>query len=393
MLQHCSKNCYNVEVIQTNKTVLLVRNIWHDAYGGGEKYQIELSKLLVKHGFNPVIVSSSKALLAVAKSSGLKTQRGLWLTHQNWSGYRLLFFGFYVFWQIILFFWYRYLIKKYRPIALHIQSRDDMIAGTLAGHNTKTRVIWTDHADFREIWQNVDVKFKNPIGKIIRRVAKYTYKIATVSKSEYNFIAQHAGKNLSKKMVMTPNGIVDKYDSKFNPEKRSYVKICFIGRIIASKGVFELIEAFKLAKSQIPNLRLDIIGDGPEAPLARWAAKNTEHISFTGFLNDPMKHLASCDVFVLPTYKEGLSTSLLEASMMQKAIITTDIDNNREIATDHQTGLLVPVKDTKKLCSAIVELAENPDLRIKLAKNARLNYLKNFDFNKIVADLIIPLYL
>ena len=101
--------------------------------------------------------------------------------------------------------------------------------------------------------------------------------------------------------------------------------------------------------------------------------------------------LAQNEVFVLPSYHEGLSLSLLEAAMMGKKIIATDIGGNREVVKDGVTGFLVPVKNTGKLAHAMLAMLEEHSA-VVMAKNAREFYKRNFDFEKIFREKMAQIY-
>lgn len=371
--------------------ILLVRNIHLNAFGGAETYQIALAQELQKLGDQPIIVSSSKPLRKAAEKQGIKAIRGCYLPHQNWSGYRNLFLPLYILWQIVVLFWYLITIAKYRPQALQLQNRDDMLAGTIAGKLTKTRVIWTDHADLRKVvWENVDKKYKNPIGKCILKLAKYPYKITTISDYEYRYLNKFLPRKLDN-LVVIKNGVLDQ-KAQYADVKPKPKSICYIGRITAEKGIKELIDAFNLVSPKHPGATLELYGDGPDLPIFKRYAENNKKVHFHGHTAQPLKALAQSQIFVLASYHEGLSLSLLDAAMMEKQIIATNVDGNPEVIKDQKTGLLVPPKDEKALAKALEALLDNPKQAQTYAAAARRLYQKEFDFSTIVKNQMEPIY-
>ena len=133
------------------QTILLIRNAAPRDFGGAETYPVSLASVLTNQGLSPIIVTRSKKLLHYAHEHAIPTVRGWWWSHQNWSGKYALLLPIYLGWQIILTCWYVHLIKKTRATALHIQSKDDFIAATIAGRLTKRKTVWTDHMDLRYI--------------------------------------------------------------------------------------------------------------------------------------------------------------------------------------------------------------------------------------------------
>lgn len=375
-----------------DKPILLIRNIHLNAYGGAETYQISLAKELKKLGHTPIIVSSSKPLRESATKQGIKAIRGCYLPHQNWSGYRNLFLPLYALWQAVMFIWYSITILRFRPQVLHIQNRDDMIAGTLAGRLTHTRVIWTDHSDLRLIvWENIDKKYKNPIGKFILKLAKYPYKITTISDYEYYYINKLIAPKKLDNFIVIKNGVEDSY-VKYKNVQPTPQSICHIGRIIDYKGIKELIDAFNLISSKFPNATLNIYGDGPDLPIFKAYANGNHKIKFHGHTSRPLEAYAKNEIFVLASYHEGLSLALLDSAMMKKAIIATNIDGNPEVVKDKKTGLLIPPKNEKALAKAFEILLSSPAKAEKYSAAARALYEKEFNFSRIVKNQMEKIY-
>ncbi|MBR6097866.1 glycosyltransferase family 4 protein [Candidatus Saccharibacteria bacterium] len=372
-----------------SKKVFLIRGISPDAYGGAEKYQITLGSELLKNGYEPIIVTPSKKLLEEATEAGIKTIKSPFNKQQNWSGYRNLFLPAFVIWEIYLYFWYLFKVLKYRPKVLHVQSRDEFIAATLVGKNTKTKVVWTDHSDLRlVVWENIDKKFKNPIGKYIFKLAKYPAKITTISNYEYDFVSKIIPKQLSN-FVVVPNGAFDCL--KQYPAKKHHNVVGFLGRIIDYKGVKELILAFDKVSKKHQDAKLIIYGTGDNDDYYKKLSGN-KAIKFMGYTSEPLKAYAEMGIFVLPSYHEGLSLALLDAAMMQKAMVATDIDGNPEIVIDKKTGLLVKAQDVDSLADALDKLLSSPSLQDKYAANARKLFLEKYDFPTIVREKIVPIY-
>ena len=372
-----------------SKRIFLIRGISPDAYGGAEKYQITLGSELLKNGYEPIIVTPSKKLLEEATEAGIKTIKSPFNKQQNWSGYRNLFLPAFVIWEIYLYFWYLFKVLKYRPKVLHVQSRDEFIAATLVGKNTKTKVVWTDHSDLRlVVWENIDKKFKNPIGKYIFKLAKYPAKITTISNYEYDFVSKIIPKQLSN-FVVVPNGAFDCL--KQYPTKKHHNVVGFLGRIIDYKGVKELILAFDKVSKKHQDAKLIIYGTGDNDDYYKKLSGN-KAIKFMGYTSEPLKAYAEMGIFVLPSYHEGLSLALLDAAMMQKAMIATDIDGNPEIVIDKKTGLLVKSRDVDSLAEALDKLLSSSSLQDKYAANARKLFLEKYDFPTIVREKIVPIY-
>jgi glycosyltransferase involved in cell wall biosynthesis len=300
----------------------------------------------------------------------------------------------YFVWQFILFIYYVFLFLRIEPNVIHIQSKDDFIAATYAGIVLKKRIIWTDHADLKHIWRNVSVWYKNPIGKVIYRAAHHTSAITVVSRSEQSLVSANFPKKsqLHKKLVVIYNGVTD-VSGDYPKNKAPVFTYLVASRLVKDKGISEVLDAFKDVHKKHKNTSLNIIGDGPDSAFFDKKANNLPGVQLLGYKSQPLTYMAIADVFVHPTYHEGFSVALVEAGMMSLPIIATRVGGNVEIIVNNKTGLLVPIKDSPALAKAMNSLYENNKLRESIAKNARIQYIQRFQFNKIVHDSFIPLYI
>ena len=137
------------------------------------------------------------------------------------------------------------------------------------------------------------------------------------------------------------------------------LRLAYFGRLVKEKGLYELLEGFRLARLEGAEARLVIAGGGPEAAgLRRWVdeAALAEHVSLPGplFGERKLAMLAQTDVFVLPTYHaEGLPYALLEAMAGGIPVITTSVAGIPDVVTDGVHGHFVPPRDPQALCRAI----------------------------------------
>ena len=337
--------------------VVIIRNTFPQFYGGGETYQLTLSSLLSAHSYHPIIFSSSEKLLKSSKQSKISCQRAPFLKFQNWSGLKNLLLPFYFLWQLYLYFWYRHQFKKLKPITVIIESRDDFLAATLAAKKLGIQTLWIDHMDFRSwVLQNVEQKYKNlpPF----------------------------------QNLITIKNGAIDTF-SEYQTLPVTPKSLIYLGRLEDYKGIKELIAAFQEISSNHQDATLHIYGAGPLADYCK--QHQTSQIIYHGFSDQPLAKVASAEIFVLPSYIEGLSLALIDAAMLQKAIITTNIDGNPEVVQDSFNGLLVPAKDQHSLAKAIDKLLQNPALTQEFAKASRIKYLHEFDFAKTVKEQLIPI--
>jgi len=169
--------------------------------------------------------------------------------------------------------------------------------------------------------------------------------------------------------------------------------ITFVGRLIYAKGAQDLISAFSKIKDTAPEIKLLIVGDGLYKANLENLAYQTEcagSILFLGQRNqdEVIDVLSATDIFVNPSYSEGLPTSVMEAASIGLPIIATDVGGTREIIEDGKTGFLIKTGDTEQLAHKLHRLLTDTDLREELGRNARIFVKQKFDWDKITQEWI-----
>lgn len=148
----------------------------------------------------------------------------------------------------------------------------------------------------------------------------------------------------------------------------------FVGRLVGVKNLITLIEAFAEALRTIPSLSLLLVGTGAqEAELKNLVkSKGLENkVFFSGTRTDIARIMSAIDIFVLPSFSEGLSTSLLEAMASGRAVICSDIPANRQLITHDENGTIINPSNREELRDAIVKLAADAGLRMRVGKAAQ----------------------
>ncbi len=374
--------------------IVIIRNASKHDFGGGERFPVFVAEILKEQNIVTYLISRNMKLLSFARESGITTVKGWWWSNQNWSGGRALMFPIYTAWQLVLYVWYLAIFARLKPDAVHIQSKDDFIAATYAAKTMKATVVWTDHADLKHIWLNLQNPYKNPVGKWVYMAARKADAITVVSQSEYREVTQHLPSEspVSKNIQVIYNGVRDVYGTYGGVPIPKKFTFCVVSRLVTDKGVGETIKAFTALHQEFPASQLVFVGSGPEEEKFKRQAKNIPSIVFEGYRSDPLPFLASSHVVLQPTYHEGFSVALVEASMMKKPIIATKVGGNVEIIQDHNTGLLIQAKNPDSLHQAMRLLMQDAPLREKLAKNARQQYEEKFILDNIVKERFIPLY-
>ena len=168
-------------------------------------------------------------------------------------------------------------------------------------------------------------------------------------------------------------------------------------RLLWDKGIAEYAEAARQLKAKDLPICFLLAGAPdpgnpaaiPQAMLDGWQAEGL--IELLGQVSDMAALFATADMVVLPSYREGLPKSLIEAAACALPLVTTDVPGCREVVTHEVDGLLVPVKDAKALASAIERLHLDPVWARELGLAARARALREFD-EKIVISKTLAVY-
>jgi len=168
------------------------------------------------------------------------------------------------------------------------------------------------------------------------------------------------------------------------------VVIGFVGRLVAEKGLSELLEAFRRLRARHPDVALVLVGDvdhaKPDAlrPAALEAVR-TDGTFVVGW-QDPIEPCyLGFDVLALPSHREGFPRAPMEAAAMGRAVVASDVRGCRQTVEDGVTGILVPVRDAAALEAALEDLIDDGDLRSEYGRNARARASERFDVRYQVA--------
>ncbi len=159
------------------------------------------------------------------------------------------------------------------------------------------------------------------------------------------------------------------------------VVVGFVGRLVPDKGLRELRDAWNLLSSKDIDTRLLLVGaadpdGGTDEATLRLISSNERWIC-TGWVSDVVPYYCVMDFLVLPSYREGLPTTVLEAAALQVPAITTNATGCIDSVVHGYTGLIVPVRDAERLADAMSCYARSPALRRThgLAAQARVRRL------------------
>lgn len=293
------------------------------------------------------------------------------------------------------------IFKIEKPQIVHVHTPIASVLGRVAAKLARVPVIiYTAHGFyFHENMKPQVYKFYFNIEKFMARY--FTDYIFTQSLEDSN--TAKAGKFLKEKRILAIGNGVDVF-GKFNKNnidsnEISILKsnlgidendkvVSFIGRMVREKGILDLLDGFNKVNSK--NVKLLVIGDifqgdrdlNCKEKIEMY--KNNKNIIFTGKRDDINNLLYITDIFCLPSYREGMPRSIIEAMASECAIIATDIRGSREEVVEGKTGFLVPLQSPNIIKEKIELLINDSETLNKMKINGRKRAEELYDEKAIV---------
>lgn len=168
----------------------------------------------------------------------------------------------------------------------------------------------------------------------------------------------------------------------------------FVGRIVADKGINELVEAF--SKLQGKKCKLLLVGPfekelDPLLPETERAIENNQNIITVGYQHDVRPYFAVSHCLIFPSYREGFPNVVMQAGAMGLPSIVSDINGCNEIITERENGIIIPTKSSDAIYNAMKLLQDDGDLYFQLKKNVRAMIVQRYQ-QQVVWEAILNEY-
>jgi glycosyltransferase involved in cell wall biosynthesis len=198
-------------------------------------------------------------------------------------------------------------------------------------------------------------------------------------------------------LVTIPFGVdIDKFKPGSWEKEDEFLEILYVGSLLKIKGVKHLLKAFPMIKKAFPDVRLRIIGEGPEKNnLLRLATrlKIEGSVEFMGFIeHDELPFFfQNCDIFCFPTMGEPFGTVVIEAMACGKPVIAANIGGSSEIIKDGKDGMLVNPGEPAEIAHESIRLLTDIKKRVMLGKTARKKVEETYSYG-VIAERYDELY-
>jgi len=295
-------------------------------------------------------------------------------------------------------------IKPLKLDMLHTFTAKPNIYGTLAGKMAKVPTIINLVEGLGSFYiedTRKNIAVRTVIEKLYKLVFVMSDKVVFVNSDDPEYLESQGVIKESQIKIIKSVGIDTK---EFNPKcvsvetidtlkKSLHIEnktvVLMVARAIWHKGVREFYEASALL-SNYKDVQFILVGDiddGNPSSVNK-VFLNSGDVLWLGHRDDVLELTAMSDIYVLPSYREGVPRTLLEAASMAKPIITTNTVGCREVVKNGKNGFLVAIKDSKSLADNIEYLLNHVDERKIMGENGRILAIKEFDVKQVVKQYL-----
>ncbi|MBF0309716.1 MAG: glycosyltransferase family 4 protein [Magnetococcales bacterium] len=294
------------------------------------------------------------------------------------------------------------LYRRHRPDLVHHVAMKPVVYGTLAARLAGVGAVVNALAGLGYLFTS-----SRTHARLLKRLVQFclslllrhpSVRIVVQNPDDRRMLSEATG-IAEEEMIIIPGSGVDttRFSCRAEPPEGELL-ISMVSRMLKDKGVFELVEAVRRLRQRKPHgWRLVLAGTPdhenpssiPEETLRNWGREGL--LEWLGEVKDVPGLLQKTSIAVLPSHREGLPMSLLEAASACCCLVATDVPGCREVVQHEKTGLLTPLGDATALAGALERLLENRRERILFGKTARERVMGLYS-KEVVVERLLALY-
>ena len=291
----------------------------------------------------------------------------------------------------------RRIVRRFKPDIAHNIALKPVVTGTFGELLGQQGAVINALVGMGYIFTSTDTR-ASVVKPILSRILKFLLRSNSVhvvieNPDDLNSLVNEGFVRKSQISLIRGAG-VDLIAFPFQPEATGPVVVTMVSRILRDKGVLEFINSASQLLAKMPEVKFQIVGEpdlgNPSAieqsEIDSW--ESLPNVKYLGRRSDIADILKGSHIVCLPSYREGLPKSLLEALSSGRPIITTDVPGCREVCEDGVNGLLIPARDSIALSDAIEKLAINPELRQAMGRAGRMRAESEFSSELVCAQTL-----
>ncbi len=269
---------------------------------------------------------------------------------------------------------------------VHCHQYTPYVYGVMAALFSRTKVVFTEHGRFHPDTYSWKRRLVNPI------LDSTTTAITAISAATKDALSSYEWFRKSKIQVVY-NGILAE-DKDLDARKNNDLGLTehnlvfgTITRFDTIKNLPMMIKAFATVHAEHNDARLLLVGDGDEKTATEQLVDDLQinnAVIFTGFQTDTKKYMSLIDVYLLSSFSEGTSMTLLEAMSFSTCCVVTAVGGNVEIIEDQKNGFVVESDNTDQLAATLLSLVNNDDLRQQMGIAAKKTFDTKFDLKQMI---------
>lgn len=295
----------------------------------------------------------------------------------------------YTIWKLYQFY------KTERPDYVHNFTVKCVLYSSIAAHLAGGCKIINSITGLGYIFINDDLK-----ARLLRSLVRNFYKVAlrdtrvVFQNLDDRALFLQQGLVSEVQTVLVKGSGVDTKKFALSPEPEGTPQVVLPARMLWDKGVAEFVSAARILRDAAVNVQFVLAGNcdpaNPAAvPLEQLQAWQQEGvIKWSGWQDDMVQVYANSHIVCLPSYREGLPRSLIEASACGRPIVATDVPGCRQVISQGENGLLVPVRNAEALADALCQLLADAPLRRKMGLRGREMVEADYSTERIVSETL-----
>lgn len=366
------------------KIILFANSDWY-LYN----FRLSLAKALQGLGYEVLLISPPGPFGMRLQSEGLRWQP-LPMERQSLNPLREL--------RLLIFLWR--LFRRERPALVHNFTIKSVVYGSLAAIFARVPVRVNAVAGMGYVFTNNALKARllRPLVRALMKGVLGGERSRLILQNSDDVSAFAEARLIRGDRVRLIKGSGVNLE-RFQPGDRNrqaggQMRVVLAARLLWDKGVAEYIAAARCLRGEGLPIHFMLAGSPdagnpaaiPQGTLDEWTREGV--VELLGQVSDMPALFANVDVAVLPSYREGLPKSLIEAAACALPLVTADVPGCREVVTHEVDGLLVPVKDANALANAVKRLYINPLLAQQLGRKARQRAMEEFDERMVISQTI-----